>query len=276
MKRLFCLLLLPLLAFSGCGKKAAENAGAPLGMDIYAFSVGKADCILLSFEGYNVLIDTGEADDGKDISGELAALGINKLDLLVLTHFDKDHIGGVKKLLKNISVDSCIMPDYVRDSEAYQNMTAALEKYAVPCMRLSADIGLELGNASFAFWVSTQTYDAAAGNDNEMSLITALTYKDCKMLFMGDAEGAWLSELCYGGYNITCDLIKMPCHGGWEANITALLAFALPSYAIITDSQKNPASEKTLTALNVAQVNTYRTVEGSVHLYCDGTEITVP
>ena len=55
------------------------------GMDIHTFSIGKADCSLLSFDGINVLIDTGEDDDGDDIVRELKNLRVEKLDLVILT-----------------------------------------------------------------------------------------------------------------------------------------------------------------------------------------------
>ena len=89
------------------------------GMDIYTFSVGKADCSLLSFDGYNVLIDTGEEDDGDEILEALHRLEIEKLDLVILTHFDKDHIGGFPEISDGIPIDKVILPDYIRDSDLY-------------------------------------------------------------------------------------------------------------------------------------------------------------
>ena len=55
----------------------------------------------------------------------------------------------------------------------------------------------------------------------------------------------------------------------------ALLALTLPSYAIVTDSVKNPADEKTLSALDTMDVTTLRTIDGDVHLFTDGTKVTI-
>ena len=98
------------------------------GMDIRTFSIGKADCSLLSFDGYNVLIDTGEEDDGDDILEALKKLQVKKLDLVILTHFDKDHIGGFPELAAALPVDRVILPDYVRSSDLYDAMTASIEE----------------------------------------------------------------------------------------------------------------------------------------------------
>ena len=265
----FLSILLCLAALMGC-------APAPSGgMDMYTFSIGKADCSLLSFDGINVLIDAGEKDDGQQIVKELNDLQVKKLDLVILTHFDKDHIGGFRALSSFIPIDKVILPDYARDSDLYRDMEAALTERGIPAQRLDADVRFELGRAAFTVWTSTQTYDTEKENDNKMSLVTAISYGQIRLLFLGDAEGAWLSDLCYGGYELGCDIIKIPCHGKWQKNVPALLALSLPKYAIVTDSDKNPAELKTLDALSALDITILRTADGDVHLFTDGMKVTV-
>lgn len=262
-------LLLCLTTLLGC-TPAPES-----GMDIYTFSIGKADCSLLSFDGQHVLIDTGEEDDGDEIMEALRSLQVEKLDLVILTHFDKDHIGGFPELAGSLPIEKVILPDYVRDSDYYRAMDEALSFYSIPAERLSADTTFELGRASFTLWTSTKTYDPDKGNDNQMSLVTRICFGQTRLLFMADAEGGWLSDLCYGGYELGCDVIKFPFHGKWQKHIPALLALSLPGYAIVTDSEKNPAADKTLDALSTMDITTLRTADGDVHLYTDGTKVIV-
>lgn len=246
------------------------------GMDIYTFSLGKADCSLLSFDGVNVLIDTGEDDDGDDIVAELKKLRIEKLDLVILTHFDKDHIGGFPEIADSLPIERVVLPDYIRDSDQYRAMEEALAAHGIPVERLSADAVLELGRTKFTIWTSTKAYDPEKGNDNQVSLVTSIAFDQIRLLFMGDAEGGWLKDLCYGGYELGCDILKFPYHGKWQKHIPALLALSLPSYAIVTDSGKNPADEKTLDALATLDITTLRTADGDIHLYTDGKKVTVP
>ena len=245
------------------------------GMDIYTFSIGKADCSLLSFDGMNVLIDAGEEDDGNDIVNALHELQVEKLDLVILTHFDKDHIGGFYEVADAFPMEKVILPDYARDSEPYWNMDAALQMFDIPVDRLSDNVTFELGRASFTIWTSTKTYDPDKGNDNQMSLIIAVTFGQTRLLFMADAEGGWMKDLCYQGYELGCDVIKFPCHGKWQKHIPTLLALSLPQYAIITDSDKNQADLKTLDALSTMDITTLRTIDGDVHLYTDGQKVTI-
>ena len=262
-------LFLCLTALVGC-TPAPET-----GMDIYTFSIGKADCSLLSFDGMNVLIDAGEQDDGDEIVQALRELQVQKLDLVILTHFDKDHIGGFYEVADAFPIDKIVLPDYVRDSELYWDMETALQLHEIPSERLSADASFQLGRAAFTVWASTKTYDPEKGNDNQMSLVTAITFGQVRLLFMADAEGAWMKDLCYSSYELGCDVIKFPCHGKWQKHVPTLLALSLPSYAIITDSDKNPAADKTLDALSTMDITTLRTIDGDVHLFTDGFQVTV-
>ncbi|MBQ3931173.1 MAG: MBL fold metallo-hydrolase, partial [Firmicutes bacterium] len=69
-------------------------------LKITAIDVGKGDCILLQRGDHAVLIDTGYEDTAGKVLGELGAAGVKKLEALILTHFHKDHIGGVSAVLK--------------------------------------------------------------------------------------------------------------------------------------------------------------------------------
>ena len=246
------------------------------GMDIYTFSIGKADCSLLSFDGCNVLIDVGEEDDGDEILQELSDRKVEKLDLVILTHFDRDHIGGFSAICDSLPIDKVILPDYVRDSDYYRSMEAAIAEHAIPVQRLSADATLQLGRASLTVWASTKAYNVEKENDNQMSLVTAVSYDQIRLLFMADAEGGWLKDLCNKSYDLGCDILKFPCHGKWQKNVPALLALSLPQYAIITDSLKNPADEKTLEALDTLDIAALCTMDGNIHLFTDGKKVTVP
>ena len=95
------------------------------------FDVGKADAILLYNGEMAVLIDAGENGDGKDVAEAIRARGIERLDLLIITHFDKDHVGGADKILENIEVARVLEPDYDKDSKQYRQYREALEEQGV-------------------------------------------------------------------------------------------------------------------------------------------------
>ena len=80
-------------------------------------STGKSDCILVEIGNKVIMIDTGEDKNGKQIVDRLKEKGINTLDYLILTHLDKDHIGGVDSVLSSVKVKNIIQANYKKDSK---------------------------------------------------------------------------------------------------------------------------------------------------------------
>ena len=127
MKLLQILLTLAvLLSLAGCCR---ADAGAN-SMTVLYLDVGKADCTVLTDGAHTVLIDCAEADDGETLLSVLKENRISQIDLLLVTHFDKDHIGGVPEVLSSFSVLRVIEPDYEPENpeaETYTAYRAALE-----------------------------------------------------------------------------------------------------------------------------------------------------
>lgn len=74
------------------------------------------------------MIDTGEDKDGEQIVNKLKEKGINTLDYLILTHLDKDHIGGVDSVLSSVKVNNLIQANYKKDSKQYDEYVNSLKK----------------------------------------------------------------------------------------------------------------------------------------------------
>lgn len=247
--------------------------GCALGGDtlnIRVFSIGQADSILLSDGRTHVLIDTGESDDGEQIAEALLRFGIRKLDCLILTHFDKDHIGGTPDLLKQIAVDRIIMPTYTADSKRYTKLIEALDKHGLQAERLAVDTSVCVGNISMDIWTPKAAY---TDSDNEQSLVVRVTYGQTSILVAGDAEDIRTTELLEGNYPLDCDILKVPHHGRWHETSAALLDAATPSYALITDSAKNPAEKELVAFLDARGIQTMRTVDGDLVLSITGERI---
>ncbi len=270
--KIILLLLCTLLAsFIQIGCNAAEAPASPLKLTV--FSCGKADAMLLQYDDCNVLIDAGENGDGEELVAELVALGVDKLDIMILTHFDKDHIGGADTILENIPVDVVRMPAYEVDSKQYKQLLKALDNLSCELFRMDADASFSLGDADFTIWASDIPYNGK--NDNEQSLITKVIYGGKTLLLMGDAEDDWLHNLVFSTRNLTCDVMKLPHHGVYDGNLFALLTVSMPDTVLITDSGKNPAEDKTISLLNTFECNTYRTMNGTITLFLQNGLVSV-
>ena len=264
MKRIL-ILLICLVLLLGCTYDPTEVPETKK-LDLYAFSVGKADALLVRTNDAVVMIDTGEHGDGDDLLAHLAALGIEKIDLLILTHFDKDHIGGADTLIENVPIDRIILPSYEKEtaSKQFSQLTDALDSASAEVSWLEADESLTYGELLLNVWVSPVPFDGKS--DNEQSLITKILYDGRTYLFMGDAEKNELKKLIFSGKNLTCDVLKLPHHGVYDENFPALLTVTMPQYVIICDSVKNPADEDTRKALDFFDTAVLQTKDGDIHL----------
>lgn len=84
-------------------------------------------------------------------------------------------------------------------------------------------------------WTPRAAYE---DSDNDQSLVTRVTFAGTRLLLLGDAEDARTQELLGGGYDLSCDILKIAHHGRYHETSAALLDAAAPRYALITDSQK--------------------------------------
>ncbi|MHB1315833.1 MAG: MBL fold metallo-hydrolase, partial [Christensenellales bacterium] len=111
--------------------------------------VGQADASLILSEDGVVLIDVGEEYDGDEILNCLAEKGIEAIDCLIITHYDKDHIGGADKVLSGIAVKQVIQPDYQTTGKQYEQYLASLQKNNIQPVTLKEAMVFSLGDANY-------------------------------------------------------------------------------------------------------------------------------
>ena len=93
---------------------------------IYFFNAGKADAILLSKNDKYILIDTGEESLSDDILKYFQANNITRLEYLIITHFDKDHVGSASSIIDNIEIGEVLESNSPKESEYYTNYLNSL------------------------------------------------------------------------------------------------------------------------------------------------------
>ena len=122
-KKLAALLcgVLTWLSASACTADPAQkpdNAPNVTGnVTVTALDVGKADALIVQTQNTVTVIDTGNKGDGKKIEKFLTKQGIDTVDTLIITHFDKDHVGGAARLVNRMKIGTIYVPDYTSESE---------------------------------------------------------------------------------------------------------------------------------------------------------------
>ena len=96
-------------------------------LSVTFLDAGKADAIVLHTNNSTVLIDTGLKSGGKELVQLIKSQGIDTIDYLILTHFDKDHVGGAARVIKKLKVNNIITSDYFKDSDEVEDYLEAAQ-----------------------------------------------------------------------------------------------------------------------------------------------------
>ena len=262
-KRFSIVFLCALLVFSSC-------AHALSGTEIAVLKIGKADAIIITTAEHTILIDAGEEEDAEEILTFLASKRIQTLDAMIITHFDKDHVGGADGILEGIEVRMVYDADYESGSKQYGEYLDALNASGVERMRVSQPLELVYGGLQLSLMpAALETQD-----DNDNSLVISMADAWHTFLFAGDAEEARIDELLADGIT-PHNLLKMPHHGRMKDNLADFLDAVGPDIAIITDSDKNPADNETLALLSARGIDTYETRDGDIRVISSSSGLSV-
>ena len=200
--------------------------------------------------------------------------GVTHLESLVITHYDADHIDGVRDIGKELSIGMVYLPGYEGTDKNYRTLVAALADTRLSAQQVSGQLKLAVGKASIRLFPSSVSYSPGKkgeeGNDNDMSLVAELHYGDDSYLFAGDIEKDGIVAFLQANHG-RFDVLKVPHHGNKSPLSDELFESVQPQIAIITDSADEPADKKTLKLLAQNGATAYCTsTSGTVVVQSDG------
>ena len=201
-----------------------------------------ADCAVLRSRDACVIIDTGEAQDAERLLALLAEKGVRSIDCLILTHPDKDHIGGTAALLEHFSPRLILVPYYVEENERYQLLREQMTAQNAQVLTLSRNREFKFGDLKVRVFPPE---DYFYNTDNNYSLITQVDHGGVRMLFMGDAQKDRLAELEDYDWG-RVDLYKVPHHGRDSKPGAAWIARLAPVNAVVTAAAPEPGIQEAL------------------------------
>ena len=260
-------------------------------MKIHFIDVGQGDCIFVEFpDGKNMLIDSGDNGKENKVISYLNELKVKEITLLIATHADADHTGGMKEVFEEFKIDFCLRPFVYYNGENKSrfedtfNVMAAAEK-STSCKTktyeaflsgiLSEGCGYEYFDKNSDF-EQAFTYQGVQGSysvdfltpvnsapyigyadANDYSPIFTLTYSDFVIMFTGDAEAVAERELLLGYPNLPdVDVLKVAHHGSKTSTSTEFLNKINAEYAVIMCGVGNKYGHPTqLTLERLVDVN---------------------
>ena len=265
---------------SNISNETSETFSAPslpddAGFVVHFIDVGQGDAALIVCDGETMLIDGGSSDNSSIIYSYLKKNGITKLNYVVGTHPDDDHIGGLSGALNYASVDRafCSVNEY--DGWAFENFQKYLNKQNVAIEVPSPGTTLSLGSADVTVLAPIETLEEVNNN----SIVIRIVYGNTSFMFTGDAEFSEESLILASGQEIDSDVLKVGHHGSEYSTSTTFLKEVSPSVAVISCGTENDygfPKQRVLDSLKKQDVEVFRTdLSGDILIYSNGEDLYV-
>jgi len=237
------------------------SAGRPDGkLHVDFLDVGQGDSALLTMpDGTTLLVDGGgrpninqtrrEAGDGEDeegferdtrsigegvVSQYLWSRGLDRVDYILATHADADHIDGLNDVARNFKVRGAIVARTPADDVEFVRFAATMKEAGVPVDKIGAGDLLRFGDVSAqVLWPPPTLHENAPSRNND-SIMLLVRYGEKTLLLTGDIEKQGETAVLQEGIDIKSDLVKVAHHGSKTSSIEVFVAATRPSMAIIS------------------------------------------
>ena len=235
-------ILLVFLAFSLAAAPAAAAAATASGnreLSLLAINIGKGDALLLRCGSSVYLVDTGKKKLADTLISVLEAEGVSRLTGVIITHTDKDHVGGLKKLANSgIAIDNVYSSAFCAEEDSVHPVEKAVKDAGLKVTWLSAGDALPLDGGSLTV-LGPLVRDGEKENNN--SLVLLAEGGGGSMLLAGDMEFPEETSLLNAGLVPHADVLKIGNHGEDDATSNAFISAVNPSLAVIsTNSEEEP------------------------------------
>ncbi len=197
-------------------------------VSFYFFSLKDADASIVTYKNTVIMIDTGEEKDKKEIQEELKGKKIQKIDYLILTHPDKDHIGNAKYLIENYEIGTIFQTDYDKDSELQEELNRSIEENKIENELVSNTVNIQIENMI----MEIQPPNAKYKDSNNNSLVVTISYNGKIALFAGDIKEERMEEILPNLEEV--DLLKYPYHGRKSKLSKEFIQKLKPKMTVIT------------------------------------------
>ena len=221
-------------------------------LNIYFIDVGQGDSTLIVTPNkHTILIDGGDFE--KDILLEyLLDRNINRINFIIISHFDSDHIGGLFEVMNELKIDKVIIPIGMETSENYGRFKEIIGNKRIKTILVGGG-SISTQESSNRLYIEKDLYiDFLWPNNkklisenilNNNSIVCKLNYKECSMLFTGDIEEIAEKEILQEYKNnlsiLNSGILKAAHHGSKTSSTKEFLEAVKPKMVLIGVGENN-------------------------------------
>ncbi|AKM83750.1 MAG: Metallo-beta-lactamase domain protein [Candidatus Campbellbacteria bacterium GW2011_GWD1_35_49] len=245
------------------------------------FDVGQGDAIFIkSPNGKQVLIDGGSNRAVMRNLGRVMPFYDRSIDIVIMTHPDADHLGGLLPVLKDYDVDLVMESGVETDSEIYLEYKRIVEEKGIKSILARQGQTINLGNDAYLS-VLFPVSDTSDFETNTASVILKLVYGESSFLFTGDSPQVIEKYLAgFFGNELDIDVLKLGHHGSKTSNSELFLGITSPEYVVASvekDNRYGHPHKEVLDLLEKLNLDLLRTDESGMIVFESdgGTEYQV-
>lgn len=260
--KIFSILLL-VIYINGCAREKLFS--------VHIIDVGQGDSIFIqTLEDKRILIDAGDEEAEHTVYSYLKRRGVKKIDVLIATHPDTDHIGSMDYIIDKFKISHFYMPNAKTDSEAFYNLLDSCKEKNLKIEYLTKGDRLKIDSYTTMEILSPSTI---TDKNNLNSIVSLLNYKGYEFLFTGDAEKENESEILSSCNLPDIEFLKAGHHGSSSSSTDEFIEKLKPEAVAISCGYNNDYGHPHRSVLDTFRENgsvVYRTDKnGSLVFYCD-------
>ncbi len=260
--KIFSILLL-VIYVNGCTREKLFS--------VHIIDVGQGDSIFIqTLEDKRILIDAGDEEAEHTVYSYLKRRGVKKIDVLIATHPDTDHIGSMDYIIDKFKISHFYMPNAKTDSEAFYNLLDSCKEKNLKIEYLTKGDRLKIDSSTTMEILSPSTI---TDKNNLNSIVSLLNYKGYEFLFTGDAEKENESEILSSCNLPDIEFLKAGHHGSSSSSTDEFIEKLKPEAVAISCGYNNDYGHPHRSVLDTFRENgavVYRTDKnGSLVFYCD-------
>jgi len=242
-------------------------------LKIIFFDVGQGDAMMIS-QGQNQILIDGGSSGQKEMEklGKYIPFWDRKIEIVIATHPDQDHIGGLLDVMKNYKIGKVIDNSAESDSQVYKNYLEIIENKKIERLKGREGMNIKIKDANLAIIYPSFNLINNPKDTNVDSIVAKLTYGSNSFLFTGDFPLEKEPALLGAKFDLSLKVLKISHHGSKNATSAEFLDKVSPTEAIISSGKNNTyghPAEELLERLKAKKINILRTDEkGDIEYIC--------
>jgi len=240
--------------------------------------VGQGDAVFVETpDGVQLLVDGGPNNSVLRELGKQMPFGDRSLDVVLATHPDLDHIGGLVSVLERYEVDNIIKTNNKSTTAVTKAFLEAVEEEEAKVILATAGQQIALG-ASTSLVILSPTGETENMDSNESSIVVQVVYGETRFLLTGDASAKVEGNLIkWWGDFLESEVLKLGHHGSKTSSSAVFLDIVSPYFAVVSagkNNRYNHPSEEVVDRVLKKRISLRETIgEGSVVFFSDGEKV---